>query len=162
SGGGYVDGLATSAFSMQGSQASVSAALQFVAAHPPQRRSRVAIVDGGFWLDSDGHPRSTPGGLSDLPDAPMRWDFLGTGAVADGENPSGCAGGSLCRWHGNDSASVATARLDNKYGAAGNGGTVADPILYKTGADFGSAGAAIRAASGWGADVVSMSFGAEC
>jgi Subtilase family len=160
---GGLDGLALAPFTTTtGGKSGVAAALQYVAANPPSRRSKVAVIDGGFWLDAQGHPMSTSGGLSDLPDPVVQFDFVAGDGIADGENPLGCTGGSLCRWHGNDSASVAAGRIDNKYGAIGTGGSVADPMLFKSDGGTFSTAAALRTAAVWQADVVSMSFGGEC
>lgn len=162
SGGGFLDGLSFTPFSSTGGKSRVDAALQFVAAQGAPNPTRVAIIDSGFWLDAQGRPLSTSGMLSDLPANPAQWDFVADDPIADGESVLSCSGGSLCRWHGNDCASVATGTINNKYGAVGTGGLVATPLLFKAGGLWGHTAAAIRAAGAWGADVVSMSFGGEC
>ncbi|HLK10704.1 MAG TPA: S8/S53 family peptidase [Candidatus Binatia bacterium] len=169
-GGGYDDAFATPQFGPTGSKANVPKAWQLVTAKPPPRRARVAIIDGGFWLDeSTGDPLSVAGGASDLPSTPWQAAFncsfpfaCGVGANAGGVNPSSCTGGSTCHWHGNGAAGVALGILNNRYGAAGTGGLVADPILIRRDGDGFYTGAAIRTAVAWGADVISMSFGTEC
>jgi hypothetical protein len=167
--GGY-DAFATPDFGSTGGKSNVLKAWQLVVAKPPPRRARVAIIDSGFWLDPNtGQPLSAGGGLSDLPPNPWQAAFgcflifgCGSAPIAAGESGVTCTGGSKCPWHGNGAAGVATGILDNKYGGAGTGGLVADPILLRRD-DMGFAvGAAIRSAVAWGADVISMSFGAEC
>lgn len=159
--GGNVDAFGYSVFAAAGSGADVVDAWRLVAANPPPRRSRVAIIDDGFWLDAQGRPMSTGTG-SDLPAQPAQWDFVENDSVAGGPNTSGCTGGSPCPWHGNSAAGAAVGILDNRYGAAGTGGQVADPILLRAGYSDGSTAAAVRVAVAWGADVISMSFGGEC
>src|SRR5579884_461473 len=169
SGGGYDDAFATPQFGPTGSKSNVLKAWQLVTAKPPPRRARVAIIDSGFWLDPNtGHPLSVAGGMSDLPPNPWQAAFgcffiFGCGSVpiAAGASNVPCTGGQ-CPWHGNGAAGVATGILDNRYGAAGTGGLVADPILLRRDDDGFAIGAAIRTAVAWGADVISMSFGCEC
>jgi hypothetical protein len=162
SGGSFEDALSYPFFSDTGSRSSVALMFQLIAASPPppERRARVAIIDGGFWLDRYGVSLS-----SDLPGTPWQYDFTSNDYYdyyADGTNPVPCSGGSPCPWHGTGAAHVAVARLNNRYGAAGTGGQVADAILFKTSFDWGQVSAAIRTAVSWGADVISMSFGAIC
>jgi serine protease len=92
----------------------------------------------------------------------LQYDFTDNDYFADGTNPVPCSGGSPCPWHGTGAAHVAVARLNNRYGAAGTGGQVADAMLFKTSFDWGQVSAAIRTAVLWGADVISMSFRASC
>jgi len=159
SGGSFEDALSYPFFSETGSRSSVALMFQLIAASPPAsaRRARVAIIDEGFWLDRYGVSLS-----SDLPGTPWQYDFTDNDYFADGTNPVPCGGGSPCPWHGTGAAHVAVARLNNRYGAAGTGGQVADAILFKTSLDWGQVSAAIRTAVAWGADVISMSFGASC
>jgi hypothetical protein len=151
-------------------------AWQFVAAHGIARRVKVAIIDGGFWLNSAGipcdlvldatclqGPGATAKGLSDLPQQPMQFNVIGGGSpFAGGPNPTTCTNGTPCPWHGNKSASVALAVLNNGAGAAGTGGQVADPILLKFDGSDDAATAAVLDAAGSGADIISMSFGGSC
>lgn len=159
--GGYLDAFAVRQFGTTGSKSNVVRAWELVAARPPPRRSRVAIIDGGFWLDSQGRPMST-GTASDLPAQPAQWDFDLSVPIANGVNQSKCTGGSTCNYHGNGAAGVAVGLLGNRYGGAGTGGQVADPILLKSAPDWFKSSSAIRTAVQWGADVISMSWGAEC
>jgi hypothetical protein len=162
-GGG--DGFTLANFDNSGNQSGVHAMWQFISKRPPGRTSHVAMLDGGFWLDSLGRPNSVSGSLSDLPATPDQWDFVGGDPVADGPNPSSCTGGSLCKWHGNDNAGVAAGIFNNGYGSLGTGGQVAKPVLFKIALGifdgFGIA-SAIRTSTAWQVDVVNMSFGAEC
>ncbi len=140
----------------------VSQSWQFVARGGFVRRVKVALIDGGFWLDTNGNAKSDPSGRSDLPNHPVQYDFVGRSYRAGGPNPAQCTGGSPCPWHGNKSASVATAILDNQTGAAGTGGQVADPFLFKVDLSDGAVITALNTAVSWGADIVSMSFSSDC
>jgi hypothetical protein len=157
SGGSFEDALSYPFFSETGSRSSVALMFQLIAASPPARRARVAIIDGGFWLDGRGTSLTL-----DLPGTPLQYDFTDNDYYADGTNPVPCSGGSPCPWHGTGAAHVAVARLNNRYGAAGTGGQVADAMLFKTSSDFGQISGAIRTAVAWGADVISMSFSGSC
>jgi len=155
--GSFEDALSYPFFSETGSRSSVALMFQLIAASPPERRARVAIIDGGFWLNRTGASLSP-----DLPGTPLQYDFTENNRIADGTNPVPCSGGSSCPWHGTGAAHVAVARLNNGYGAAGTGGQVADAMLFKTSLDWGQVSRAIRTAVYWRADVISMSFSASC
>jgi hypothetical protein len=160
---GYRDAFKFAPFMAGGSKASVTQAWQFVAAHGAARPVKVAIIDGGFWLDTSGAPLSVPGsGGSDLPASPLQYDFPGDDWIADGENPASCTGGSACPWHGNRSAGVATGKLANFAAAAGTGGSVATPMLFKVDLSDGQVKRAMRAATARGADITNLSFGGQC
>jgi hypothetical protein len=161
-GADFRNAFAMAVFGPTGSRSHVTDAWRFVALNAPEQRTFVAIIDGGFWLDASGRAMTTIEGRFDIPEFPIQYDFVADDYVASGENLARCSGGSLCPWHGNRSASVAVGRLDNRYGAAGTGGLVADPMLFKTNLDWGQVARAIRTAVAWRADVISMSFGAEC
>lgn len=150
--GNSSDAFTWSEFGSTGSMANVVRAWQFVAARGIPRRPKIAIIDGGFWLDGSGNSLT-----ADFPSHPLQYDFVDSDNNAGGTNPWSC-GGSACSWHGTGAASVALSALNNGTGAAGTGGQVADPILFKTSADLYQVKHAVRAAIGWGADVVSMSF----
>lgn len=146
-----------------GSKSNVLGAWQYVMAHGIARRVNVAIIDGGFWLDSNGSPIIVPPGTqSDLPANPIQYDFVGDDYIADGSNVAKCTGGASCPWHGNDNAGVALGAPDNSYGTAGTGGWVANPFLFKMDCTRAEIIRAIRTAQAWGADVASMSFGGSC
>jgi len=108
---GGADAFARPYFQTTGSRSNVVTAWQFIAAHGIQRRVRVAIIDGGFWLDANGSPQTAPGDGSDLPANPIQYDFVNDDGIAEGVNPAPCSGGGVCRWHGNGSAGVATGLL---------------------------------------------------
>jgi subtilase family protein len=147
-------------------------AWQFIVNHGIARRVRVAIIDGGFWLNNFGVPCAIaidancgPGavaaGSSDLPPAPIQFNPIGSGGqFAGGPNPNNC--NSPCPWHGNAVASVATGTLNNGAGAAGTGGQVADPILLESDGSDDTVAAAVIDAIGFGADIINMSFGSDC
>ncbi len=155
---------------------SVGRAWQFVQAHGIARRVKLAIIDGGFWLNANGVPcdispdaRCSSGlplttrGVSDLPAAPVQFDTLGSGSsTAGGTNPNTCTGGASCPWHGNQVASVALGTANNGAGAAGTGGLVADPILLKVDGSDSSLAVALVYAMDFGADIINMSMGHDC
>jgi subtilisin family serine protease len=154
-------------FSDFGSKASVWRAWQLLSAHGIASRVEVAVIDGGFWLDATGAPLSAlAGGGSDLEMygsySYYQYDFDGDDYTAGGANPAKCSGGSACPWHGNNVASVAVGRANNRYGAAGTGGLVADPVLFKVDLSRSQVRRAIKTAIHWGLDVVNMSFGGSC
>jgi hypothetical protein len=156
-GGNFEDALSYPFFSETGSRSSVALMFQLIAASPPARRAQVAIIDGGFWLDGTGASLSP-----DLPGTPWQYDFTDNDYIADGTSPFSC-GDSPCPWHGTGAAHVAVARLNNRYGAAGTGGQVADAMLFKINLfHVGGVARAIRTAVAWGADVISMSFRYNC
>lgn len=152
-------GSAIPVFGAQGSRSNVALAWQFLAANGVRsaRPVRVAIIDTGFWLNADGTPRGTD---SDFPAHPIQHDFSANRDVADGPNTNPCAVNTPCFWHGTGSAGVATGLLNNHAGAAGTGGLVAEPMLFKRGT-VPQQNEAIRTAVAWGADVVSMSYGSD-
>ena len=155
---------------------SVSHAWQFVQAHGIARRVKVAIIDGGFWLNVNGvpcdiAPDASCGsgqpivalGSSDLPNQPTQFNVIGNGGpTAGGANPNTCTNGASCPWHGNRTASVALGTANNGIGAAGTGGLVADPILLKTDGSDDSIAAAVIDAVGFGADIINLSLGGAC
>jgi hypothetical protein len=121
----------------------------------------VAIIDGGFWLDDKGRPLWTNVG-SDLTSDMLEYDFVNGVYTAGGENPNHCTGGSSCPWHGNGTVGVAAGVLYNGFGAAGTGGQVAQPMLFRIGGSVFEELSAVKTAVAWGAKVVNMSFGASC
>jgi len=70
-GGTFNDAFNTALFPRYGSggsKANVTGAWQWVQAHGIVRRVRVAIIDGGFWLNATGNPFTVPGdGAVDFP-----------------------------------------------------------------------------------------------
>lgn len=158
-GGGFLDAFAVAQFGVTGSRSRVTDAWNYVDLNPPAQRTYVAIIDAGFWLDGSGNAMTTITGRSDIPSLPLQYDFVQDDYLANG---GPCTTGSSCPWHGNNSASVAVGQLNNRYGAAGTGGLVADPMLFKTSLNWDQVARGIRTAAAWGADVISMSFGTEC
>jgi Subtilase family len=161
-GGNFDNAFTTSRFLNTGSKASVTQAWQFVAAHGIPRTMHIAVIDGGFWLDGAGHPFLDANGRSDLLSNPVQYDFNDSDYLAGGMNPNTCTGGSGCPWHGNGSAGTAAGKLNDQSGAAGTGGSVADPWLFKFNGSYSQQNRAVRTAQAWGADVISMSFGGSC
>uniref|UniRef100_A0ABV6B3T9 S8 family serine peptidase n=1 Tax=Deinococcus oregonensis TaxID=1805970 RepID=A0ABV6B3T9_9DEIO len=161
---GTADAFSRPEFSNTASKPQVVQAWQFVAAHglsAPSRRVRVAIIDGGFWLNPDGTSLPDANGQGDLPPLPIQANFIGEGN-ASGLNPADCGEGNPCPYHGHGSASVAVGTLNNGAHAAGTGGQVADPMLLRSDLSTYSVKHAIDWARGQGADVINMSFGGEC
>jgi Subtilase family len=159
SGGGFTDAFATARFKSTGSQSNVTLAWQFVAAHGIQRRAVIAIIDEGFWLDTNGNPRGTD---SDFPTIVGQYDFPANDYIADGPGTTGCGAGNPCFWHGTGATGVAAGVINNRLGDAGTGGLVADVMLFKRGGTRANGFRAVRTAVAWGADVVSMSYGGDC
>lgn len=157
--GGFTDAFATTRFQASGSQSNVTLAWQFLAAHGIERRTRVAIIDDGFWLNPNGTPRGTD---FDFPANPIQYDFVQNDYFADGAGITGCGPGNPCFWHGTGSTGVAAGIINNQSGAAGTGGLIGDPILLRTNGQRSNGHWAIRTAVAWGADVVSMSWGGDC
>lgn len=157
--GGFTDAFSTTRFQSTGSQSNVTQAWQFIAAHGIERRTRIAIIDQGFWLDTNGNPI---GNDSDFPTIVGQYDFLGNDYIADGPGTIGCGAGNPCFWHGTGATSVAAGAINNLQGAAGTGGLVADVMLFKRGGTKASDKVALRTAIAWGADIISMSFGGDC
>lgn len=158
-GGGFRDAFDTTRFQTTGSRSNVILAWQFVAARGIQRRVTIAIIDEGFLLDTNGNPIGTD---SDFPAIVGQYDFPANDYIADGPGTTGCGAGNPCFWHGTGAASVAAGVLNNRRGAAGTGGLVADVMLFKRGGTRANDSRAVRTAVAWGADIVSMSYGGDC
>lgn len=125
------------------------------------RSVRVAVIDGGFWLDATGHPYDQGPG-TDFPATPLQWNYHEGGPYAGGMNPNKCTGGSTCNWHGNGSAGTATGIMNNQKGFAGTGAQVANPVLLKFDGSDSEFVDAMNGAMGFGARVISLSFGGPC
>lgn len=158
-GGGFRNAFDTTRFQTTGSRSNVTLAWQFVAARGIQRRVTIAIIDEGFLLDTAGNPIGTD---SDFPAIVGQYDFPADDYIAAGPGTTGCGAGNPCFWHGTGAASVAAGVLNNRRGAAGTGGLVADVMLFKRGGTRANDSRAVRTAVAWGADVVSMSYGGDC
>lgn len=153
---------ASADFGTGGSQSNVTLAWQFIAAHGIERRVTVAIIDGGYWLDTAGRARGADSDFVPAPAQHPQYDFSGDDPIADGPNPGSCGPANPCYWHGTGSAGVATGIANNQLGAIGTGAQVADPFLFRFDGSKDQRNRAIRTAVAWGADVVSMSFGGDC
>lgn len=118
----------------------------------------VACLDGGFWLNGKV-PGIAPGQLaSDFGTFALQWNLLDEFAGAGGANPNKCGDGYTCPWHGNAVASVACASVGNGQGAAGVGGTVARPVLFKSEFSVDQVFRCLQICLAWGVDVLNMSF----
>ena len=154
----------TTDFGTTGNESTVFQAWQFIAAHGIQRRTNVAIIDGGFYLDAAGLARGTDSDFPPPPGRPFQYDVDFEDPFAGDTNPNakGCGTGNPCWWHGTGSAGVATGIANNRLGEMGTGGQVADPILLRVNGTKDQRNHALRTAVAWKADVVSMSFGGDC
>lgn len=128
------------------------------------RGVRIAIIDNGFAINNHdifGRDPFTnaPVGLRNV----FSYDFVNNSyilPVVPDCSPISC-------WHGQNSALVAAATRDNRYGSAGVA-PYADLLLYRiagAGSSYGftgwfNVGRAVDTAVAWGADVISMSFSA--
>jgi hypothetical protein len=161
-GASFTDAFATSRFQPSGSKSNVIGAWQWMRAKGMVRRVRVAILDGGFWVDGNGQPNSVAGIGTDLPANPIQYDFVNNDNRVGDTNPGQCTGGTPCPWHGNSATGAAVGLVNNRAGAAGTGGLVADPMLFHIKTSIDQQKWALATARAWGADVISMSFGAGC
>lgn len=119
----------------------------------------LGVLDGGFWLDNSGAPFVAPGQpASDFGAGVMQLNLQNEGQPAGGPNPANC-GASACPWHGNAVASAAAAALNDQAGAAGSGGSVARPFLFRTDLSEAQVLRCVRICAAWGIDVLNMSFG---
>src|SRR6185503_11687692 len=146
-----------------GNQSNVFNAWQFIKAHGIRRRTQVAIIDGGFYLDTAGRARGTDSDFPPPPGRPFQYDIDFEDSFAGDlkSGKKGCGEGNPCWWHGTGCASVATGIANNRLGAVGTGGQIADPILLRVNGTRDQRNYAIRVAVGWHADVVSMSSGSD-
>ena len=119
----------------------------------------LGVLDGGFWLDGKGVPLTAAGQpASDLGSGVMQLNMQAEGTPAGGPNPAQC-GGNTCMWHGNAVVSAAAAALGDNAGAAGSGGSVARPFLFRTDLSESQVLRCVRMCAAWGIDVLNMSFG---
>lgn len=122
----------------------------------------IAIIDGGFALDSNGKPCKDPSGATNV-DLPyyQQYDFNDDDWNASGDNTTSC-GGSPCPHHGSGTTSIATAVQNNQYGIAGVGSPVARPLMFKVDVGLRECERAIRTAVKWGTMIISMSWHIDC
>lgn len=112
----------------------------------------LAVLDNGFWLDAAGAPIVAGGQTaSDFGTGVMQLNLMAEGTPAGGISPKN-------GWHGNAVASAAAGILNNAAGAAGSGGSVATPYLFRTDLSVGQVMRCARICAAWGFDVLNMSF----
>lgn len=114
----------------------------------------LAVMDSGFWFDAAGRPLRHPGQTGSDFDRVCTYNI-------DGNNGDISESSSNHDWHGNGVASVAAATVNNQQGAAGVGGTVAFPVLMRSGGSVATIMRGVKICGYWGIDVVNMSFGVE-
>lgn len=113
----------------------------------------LAVLDNGFWLDANGAPNVAAGQTgSDLGAGVMQLNLMAEGTPAGGMSPSN-------GWHGNSVASAGAGILNNAAGAAGSGGSVATPMLFRTDISVDQLMRCARICAAWGLDVLNMSIG---
>jgi Subtilase family len=118
---------------------------------------RVGILDSGFWLNGFAPGVSPKQIASDLGSSVLQLNLLDEGVSAGGASLLKTdTGGSFPR-HGNATASVATAKVGNGLGAAGTGGTVAEPVLFRTDASVDQFLTCLQYCLHWGVDILNMS-----
>ena len=123
------------------------------------RPARIAIVDGGFAVDTTtGQPLNSN---RDFGIGVRQIDLVDHDLIAGGTNLLDC-GGFACPWHGQSVFGVAAAEPDNGYGGAGTGGAVVWPMLMRISEDLYSWADAIRSAAINGADVINVSGSGGC
>jgi hypothetical protein len=141
--------------------ARVAAAWQLIEAFREFRSTKpvtVGILDSGFWLNGlvPGVSAGQPG--SDFGPSVAQINLMNEGVSAGGASGMETNGGFTSPWHGNASASVATAKVGNGRGAAGVGGTVARPVLFKTDGSLDYYFRCLYLCVAWGIDVLNMSI----
>lgn len=153
------NGFASGTDSAGNGLTNVSRAWQLMVAAGITARTRIAIIDSGFWVN--GGVAGDAQGQADFPQIVLTWNVIANNDDASGTNVMTC-GGNACDWHGYQAASVAAALPNNNAGVAGSGGFVADPLFIRVG---GTAYQQVRAA--WiaylaGAKVINMSLNWDC
>jgi hypothetical protein len=111
------------------------------------------VIDGGFAPNADY--RTTA----------YQYDFVNDAYNSVGQNPGNC--GHPCPWHATMVFSVAGAVINNRFGAAGTGGQVVEPVLFRTRYKFSEGTRAVRSAIIWARQlrlpaVINMSWGGSC
>ena len=159
-----------------GSGSNVSMAWQLIAADNFASRVRsgdarpinLAIIDGGYNLAAGTRthmpdPNAMPS-VVDLggPNVPVQFDYADGDSDASGTNPGNCGSGNPCPFHGAGVASTALGLVNNGAGAAGSGGTVGVPMLFRFDLSDVDTLSSIREASYLGADIINMSYGSAC
>jgi hypothetical protein len=123
------------------------------------RSIRIGVLDGGFWLDpADGRPIVPLGeSESDFGTQVTHLRLPEETQQAGGPGRAQCKNGA-CPWHGNATAGVAAATVGNGAGAAGAGGTVAQPVLFDSKLCTNEVLRCLHLCLAWGVDVLNMSF----
>jgi serine protease len=114
-------------------------------------RVRIAVLDGGFAPATNG---DFPAGFS------ARSVVPGEAAIGS-SNPGSCTGGASCPWHGTNVANAVAGAVDNRAGAAGPAGPVADLVVIHELADMFSSAVALGLAYHDGARIANMSWSGE-
>ena len=126
----------------------VHQAWQFLDIMYPTRTVKLAVVDTGFEFNAD-----VPATVDQYDYADKDYDVRGR---ATGRLP----------WHGAGVIQIAAAAVDNQFGVAGTGGTVAAPIAIRAsegdGYSMWTAGNALVAALIFSPDVINLSAGVYC
>jgi len=118
------------------------------------KRVFLCVLDAGFSPNADS--RSTT----------FQYNFMNNTYNAVGPNTIDCTGGP-CQWHGQQVFSVAGGLINNRFGNAGTGGQVVEPVLFATGLRRSKSARAVRTAIYWSeqgarAGVINMSFASNC
>ena len=100
----------------------------------------LCVIDTGFFMNDD-FPVFLP------------YDFVDDDSTVDAHEGS---------YHGTRTLSVASARLDDRFGSAGTGGPVALPMPFPFRSHVSQGAEAIRTAVRWGAEVINQSWGGTC
>jgi len=114
-------------------------------------RVSIAVLDGGFAPATNG-------------DFPAGWRALSAlpfTAATGSPNPNSCSGGMACPWHGTAVANAAAGAVDNRAGAAGPAGPVAQMVLVHESADMFNGSVALGLAYHAGARIANMSWSGE-
>jgi len=118
------------------------------------QRVLLFVIDAGFAPNADF--RSTA----------FQYNFANNTFNATGANPVNCSG-TPCPWHGTQVFSTAGAVINNRFGAAGTGGQVVEPVLFFTRYRRSEETRAVQAAISWSRQlgvpgVINMSFSGHC
>ena len=152
-----LDPLKTSAFL---APYRAAAAWHLIEAFREFRSTKPVMVgtDFCFWVDGFAPAIGAGQLVSDLGPSVAQLNLLDEGVPAGGASGIPTSDGFTGPWHGNASASVATARIGNFQGAAGVGGTVATPVLFKTDGSLDYYFRCLHVCLAWGIDVLNMSL----
>lgn len=125
------------------------------------RPVRVAVIDVGFDLDPvSGVPRFGNLDYFNSLSPPLQRN-VGLLGILRPDRAGGPYSGSS-KWHGQESFGVCCARSDNKFGGAGTGGPVAQPILIRSPVTLNGMANGIFTATEMGAGVITISMHVDC